>query len=232
MGDMPIPAYPMQIVGADLIGPLPESTKHNKYALTIIDHLSGWAKALALPDKTNQSVWNAFANYFIPRHGIPEILITDSGKEFTAHEWERYLAQIGVKHNVTTPVHPQSNGKIKRFNRTLQEILQKLMNNNPAAWEDKLGRCIVCIPKCSFGNDNGHTPFFLLYERHARVPLSRTLNTPDTNVFGNRLDDLGAALKTARHLTADSRRYNRDRLAEKAKSKHALIFLCTYIYVT
>ena len=222
MGDMPIPAYPMQIVGADLIGPLPESTKHNKYALTIIDHLSGWAEAFALPDKTNQSVWNAFANYFIPRHGIPEILITDNGKEFTAHEWERYLAQIGVQHNVTTPVHPQSNGKIERFNRTLKEILQKLMNNNPAAWEDKLGDALYAY-RNAVSVTNGHTPFYLLYGRDARVPLSRTLNTPDTNVFGNRLDDLGAALKTARHLTADSRRYNRERLAERANAKHLTV---------
>ena len=169
MGNMPIPAYPMQIVGADLIGPLPESTKHNKYALTIIDHLSGWAEAFALPDKTNQSVWNAFANYFIPRHGIPEILITDNGKEFTAHEWERYLAQIGVKHNVTTPVHPQSNGKIERFNCTLKEILQKLMNNNPAAWEDKLGDALYAY-RNAVSVTNGHTPFYLLYGRDARVP--------------------------------------------------------------
>ena len=60
----------------------------------------------------------------------------------------------------------------------------------------------------------------MLYGRDARAPLGRALNTPDTNVFGNRLDDLGAALKTARHLTADSRRYNRDRLAKKANAKH------------
>ena len=176
LGDMPIAACPMQIVGADLTGPLPESTKQNRYALTIIYHLSGWAEVSPIPDKTNRSVWDAFANQFIPRHGIPEILISDNGKEFTAGEWETYLAQIGIQHNVTTPVHPQSNGKTERFNRTLKEILQKLMNNNPAAWEDKLGHALFAY-RNSVSVTNSHTPFFLLYGRDSRIPLSRTLRT-------------------------------------------------------
>ena len=120
MGEMPLASYPMQIVGADLIGPLPQSSKGNRYILTMIDHCSGWAEAYPLPDKTSKSVWTVFATDFLPRYGEPEILITDNGKEFTARDWELYLAQLGVKHNVTTPVHPQSNGKTERFNRTLK----------------------------------------------------------------------------------------------------------------
>ena len=37
MGDMPIASYPIQIIGADLIGPLVESPTGNRYILTIID---------------------------------------------------------------------------------------------------------------------------------------------------------------------------------------------------
>ena len=38
MGEMPIARAPMEIVAADLIGPLIESPDGNKYILTIIDH--------------------------------------------------------------------------------------------------------------------------------------------------------------------------------------------------
>ena len=44
-GDMPIAVCPMQIVSMDIIGPLVESPTGNRYALTIIDHCSGWAEA-------------------------------------------------------------------------------------------------------------------------------------------------------------------------------------------
>ena len=42
MQDMPLPEHPFQMVGIDTRGPFPESDKGNKYAVTIIDHFSGW----------------------------------------------------------------------------------------------------------------------------------------------------------------------------------------------
>ena len=84
MGDMPLATYPMQMVGADLIGPFVSSSNGNKYVLTIIDHCTGWVEAFPLKDKSNETVWNAWANLFIPRHSVPEVLITDNGKEFCA----------------------------------------------------------------------------------------------------------------------------------------------------
>ena len=51
MGDMPLPASPMQVVAFYLIGPFVASSKNNKYVLTVIDHCSGWAEAYPIPDK-------------------------------------------------------------------------------------------------------------------------------------------------------------------------------------
>ena len=79
MGEMPLPNYPMQIIGVDLIGPFVESYCGNKYALTIVDHCSGWGEAFPIPNKKSDSVLNAFHNEFIPRHGVPQLLISDSG---------------------------------------------------------------------------------------------------------------------------------------------------------
>ena len=45
---------------------------------------------------------DAFTNGFLARHGVPEVLITDNGDEFTALEWERYLKQLGIDHHRTT----------------------------------------------------------------------------------------------------------------------------------
>ena len=55
---------------------------------------------------------------FITRHGVPEILISDNGKEFTAQDFEVYLRDLGIDHHRTTPMHPQSNGRTERFTRT------------------------------------------------------------------------------------------------------------------
>ena len=217
MGEMPLASNPMQIIGMDLIGPFTESPAGNRYVFTMIDHCTGWAEAFPLKDKTNRSVWEAFTNLFLPRHGVPEVIISDNGGEFTAIEWERYLQQLGVDHRHTTPVHPQSNGRTERFNRTLKSMLEKLVNNNTATWEDRLGDALLAY-RTSVSTVHGHTPFYLMYGRRSRMPLTRVLAGNGCNPFGNRLDDLATALKITRQLTEESRHCNRERLAKKANA--------------
>ena len=43
-------------VGMDLIGPMPETPRGNKYIITLTDYLSKWAEAAPLPDKTAAGV--------------------------------------------------------------------------------------------------------------------------------------------------------------------------------
>ena len=118
MGDMPLPASPMQVVALDLIGPIVASSRNNKYVLTVIDHCSGWTEAYPIPDKRSQTVEHVFHNCFVAAHGCPESLISDNGAEFTAKLWTDYLSRMGIKHVRRTPQHPESNGKIEWFNRT------------------------------------------------------------------------------------------------------------------
>lgn len=218
MGDMPLPATPMQVVGMDLIGPFAESSQGNRYILTIIDHHSGWGEAYPIKNKTNHSVWTAFANNFIPRHGIPEILITDNGKEFTAKAWCDYLKEIGIDHRRTTPVHPQSNGKVERFNRTFKETLAKLVNNRALDWEDRVGD-VLFAHRNSVSSVTGYTPFFLLYGRRSRAPLAKLLQPGSgVNHFGNRLDELSEAFKQARTNTKESRLHNQRRIGQRANA--------------
>ena len=218
MGEMPLAAYPMQIVGADLISPIVPSYNGNRYVLTLIDHRTGWAGAFPLNDKTNASVWQAWATHVVPRHGAPEVLITDNEQEFKATAWRTYLKQLGVEHRTTTSVHPQSNGQTERFNRTLKELLAKSVNNYTTDWEDRLGDCPAAY-RVSVSDVTGHTPSFLLYGRRVRTPLTRLLQPRTANHSGNRLDDLSSALQMARHATADSRKYNRQRLAKRVDAK-------------
>ena len=170
----------------------------NKYILTAVDFCTGCAEAFPIPSESNENVWNAFTNGFISRHGCPEVLISDLGSEFTALEFERYLEQLGIEHHTTTPVHPQSNGKIERFNRTINEMIQKAVNNQPSRWESILFLNDALLAyRTSVSTTTGDTPHFLMTGRKLQMPFEKTLRVSDEQTFGNRLDDLATALKIA-----------------------------------
>ena len=218
MGDMPIPASPMQIVAMDIIGPFVASTRNNKYLLTIVDHCSGWAEAYPLPDRRTDSVWHVFHNRFVASHGCPEILISDNAREFTTGEWTDYLKKMGIKHVRSTPSHPQSNGKAERFNRTFKEMLAKAVNNAPTDWEDHVGSTLFSH-RISVSDVTHYSPFYLMHGRQPRAPLSKLLHIRDpTQGLGTRVDSLSTALSAARVNSEGARKHNRERLAQKANA--------------
>ena len=216
MGDMPLPPTPMQIVALDLIGPFVASSKNNKYVLTIIDHCSGWAEAYPIPDKRSQTIEHYFHNRFVPSHGCPEVVISDNGAEFTAKHWTAYLKKMGIEHRRCTPQRPQSNGKVERFNRTFKEMLAKAVNNAPGDWEDHVGSTLFSH-HISVSDVTHYSPFYLLYGRQSRAPLSRLLHAQDhIQGFGDRVDNLSTALTAARGYSEDARKHNKARFAKKA----------------
>ena len=79
----PIPVKPQfwQQVGMDLVGPLNETPRGNKYIVTLTDYFTKWVEAAPLPDKSAASVAQ-FIYSVMCRYGHPEVLSTDQGREF------------------------------------------------------------------------------------------------------------------------------------------------------
>ena len=49
------------------------------------------------------------------------VLRTDNGSEYTLREFNRYLAEEGIRHELTVPKTPEQNGVTERMNRTIIE---------------------------------------------------------------------------------------------------------------
>lgn len=158
------PSRPFERIGVDLTGPFLPSFKGNKYLMNVVDHLTGWAESYPIRDKKATTVWQTLLQEFFPRHGHPDILITDQGTEFNNHIFDEGLRCLRIDHKRTTPYHPQTNGVVERFNRTLKDTLRKLVNNNTAAWEEQLGHALWAY-RISDSKARGSSPFFLLYGR-------------------------------------------------------------------
>ena len=219
--EMPITAYPGHIVGMDMCGPFPVTTHGNRYILTVIDHCTGWVEVKPLPTKESRHVLRYLEQEYLPRYGAPEIAITDQGQEFNAVPLNQYMKEVGIERRRASPYHPQKNGRIEPFHQTLKDMIRKLVNQKASEWEDCLGHALWAH-RISTSSVTGFTPFFLQYGRRPRAPLTKLLNRTegdDPRAIGERIDELARAFQEAARSMEESRRYNLQRLQQRASKK-------------
>ena len=62
------------------------------------------------------------AHRWFTEHGVTiERVLTDNGVGYRSHQWANACVELGVRHTRTKPYHPATNGKVERFNRTLND---------------------------------------------------------------------------------------------------------------
>uniref|UniRef100_A0A8C1PNX9 Integrase catalytic domain-containing protein n=1 Tax=Cyprinus carpio TaxID=7962 RepID=A0A8C1PNX9_CYPCA len=72
---------PWEVLGLDLIGPLPETARNNKYVLTMTDLYTKWVIAEPMQSKTAAEV-SLIITAKLYLFGMVKKIITDQGKEF------------------------------------------------------------------------------------------------------------------------------------------------------
>jgi transposase InsO family protein len=98
-----------------------------KIVTGIDDHSRFVVCAKVVVRATARPVCDALAEA-LRRHGVPEQLLTDNGKVFTARFglgpgpvlFDRICSENGIKHLLTAPYSPTTTGKVERFHKTLR----------------------------------------------------------------------------------------------------------------
>ena len=91
------------------IGKLPVTTAGNKYALTCIDLLTSHVIAVPMPDKTAESVVEAYLSGVLSRTGASVVCLSDNGSELKSNQMNTVLKQLGIRHIFSNPYRLQGN---------------------------------------------------------------------------------------------------------------------------
>ena len=114
---------PMERIAIDVLGPLPVSEDGNKYILIAMDYFTKWPEAYPLPNQEAITVAKVLVEQFISRFVTPIELHSDQGRNFESRVVAKMCSLLGIKKTRTTPLHPQSDGMVERYNRTLENQL-------------------------------------------------------------------------------------------------------------
>jgi hypothetical protein len=106
------------------VGPLPATSSGYSHLFTAIDRSTRWGEAIPLRGTSTADCMEALFHNWISRFGVPSILTSDRGVQFTSEVWQSMCFKLGVQHNLTTAYHPQANGMVERFHRQLKASLR------------------------------------------------------------------------------------------------------------
>ena len=110
----------------DYVGPLNVTPTGNRYIFVGTEYYSKWP--IAFPVQSMDAVTTAKLIYslVICQFGVPEIILTDQGLSFRNRLVEKLTSIMKIRHHLSSPYHPQCNGMVERFNKTLCTALAKL----------------------------------------------------------------------------------------------------------
>lgn len=114
------PNRPFESVSADFF------TTAGKSFLVYVDRLSGWPVVVACgTDTTAAATIRHFCRIFRDL-GVPVRLRTDGGPQFASHAFQDFLRRWGVRHIMSTPHYPQSNGHAEAAVKTVKHFILKV----------------------------------------------------------------------------------------------------------
>ena len=171
----PIPVGgPFDMVGVDVLQ-LPKTKQGNRYAVVFMDYLTKWPEVFAVPNQTAPTIAKLLVEGVVARHGVPAKLLSDRGPSFLSKLVLEVCKYLGVTKVNTSAYHPQSDGLVERFNRTLTDMLAKSVVPGITEWDQKLPFVLFAY-RASLQTSTGDSPFFLMYGRDPRLPTETTLS--------------------------------------------------------
>ncbi|XDV11234.1 hypothetical protein PO909_000227 [Leuciscus waleckii] len=192
--------FPWSDLQIDWVGPLPRSSRGNKYFLTVVCQFTKWVECLPAPNDTAQTTAYLLMNHIFSRFGLPLKVNSDRGTHFTAEIMQKIWRILGVQAKLHISHHPISSGQVERSNRTVVAMLRKYVSANQKDWDVKLPLVLMAI-RATPQESTRVAPFELMTGRPMTLPLHLLYQPGDNNLVtayttSQYLDELHRHLKT------------------------------------
>ncbi|XP_051500808.1 uncharacterized protein LOC127409893 [Myxocyprinus asiaticus] len=166
---LPLIKVPFGRIGMDLVGPLERSARGHRFVLVLVDYATRYPEAMPLRNISAHSVAEALFK-IISRVGIPKEILTDQGTTFMSQTLRELYELLNIKSIRTSVYHPQTDGLVERFNKTLKNMICKFVHDDARNWDKWLNPLLFAVREVPQAS-TGFSPFDLLYGRHPRGVL-------------------------------------------------------------
>jgi len=194
------------MVAVDILSGLPTASDGSTCILVVVDYMTKWAEAYALPNEEAHTCMTALYNNFFARFGLPAQIHSDQGRNFQSKLVAELTKMAGIRRTRTTPFYPRSDGQTERMNRTVLNMLRATAFDNPETWPGKLPT-IMAAYRMTPHSSTTISPNQAMLWRNVRLPCTLIAAPPEETdmlqvPFNIRLrDNLRAAHQRIRQAT-------------------------------
>jgi putative transposase len=98
------------------------------------------------------------------------VLLSDNGAGYISQQFNQYLRLVGIKHITASPFHPQTNGKIERYHRTLKGEINQVPHDMPGELKEAIRAFIEYYNYQRYHEGLGNvTPYDVYTGRHLEI---------------------------------------------------------------
>lgn len=134
----------------------------DKSYLIVIDYYSNYIELDKLTTTTSKQVIEKLKKQF-SRFGIPRQIISDGGPQYSSNEFKEFTTKWQINHHITSPNHPNSNGKAEAGVKIAKQMMIKCIETKTDPYEALLE--LRNTPRA----DTGLSPHEMLFSRPART---------------------------------------------------------------
>ena len=92
------------------------------------------------------------------------------GSHFIDKTFHRFLKELGTRHNIATPYHPQTSGQVETSNKQIKNILQKMVNEMGKGWKNMLPDALWAY-RTAYKTPISMSPYQLVYGKTYHLPI-------------------------------------------------------------
>ncbi|GEM07180.1 hypothetical protein Rt10032_c02g1197 [Rhodotorula toruloides] len=158
---LPVPVRPFSDVALDFVGPLPSSEEWDML-LMVTDRLTGYTRLFLCQakDEAKDIAEVVFRGWF-SLFGLPDRMVSDRDKLFTSRFWRVLHSRLGLKLQMSTAFHPETDGRSERTNKTVIQVLRHYVSRQQKDWMCFLPTTEYVITAAENAS-TGNTPFELV----------------------------------------------------------------------
>jgi transposase InsO family protein len=147
------------------------------YLVTVMDDFSrfilGWEPKVDMAGGSLEEVVQQAVD-FTGMTEVPledrTVLLSDNGAGYISQQFNEYLRLVGIKHITASPFHPQTNGKIERYHRSLKEEINQQPYDLPSQLRAAIGGFVEYFNYRRYHEGLGNvTPYDVYTGRHLEI---------------------------------------------------------------